>query len=191
MCKMARARRKGLLWIVVALLVLYCALIGLRSLYPIRFMESVLELAEGQSFDPALVASVIRVESRFRAGAISPRGAIGLMQIMPETGAWIAEKLAWSGFEPEQLLDPYVNLQFGTWYLRYLHDRFGDIETTLMAYNAGPTNAERWIVEPHEVFPETDVYVKRILDAVSVYRFYFLHPWIPRITPSITLSRCR
>ena len=90
---------------------------SISSLDPhLTILRSKVDLSATQNgLDPALVASVVRCESRFNATAVSPRGAIGLMQMMPETATWIAQELAVPNFEIEQLYDPVLNLRFGSW----------------------------------------------------------------------------
>jgi len=166
-------------------LLAYAGLIGLRILYPMAYAEEIAEVAEISGLDPALVAAVVRCESRFRPSVVSPRGAVGLMQIMPETGAWIAEQIALPGFDADRLDEPELNLRLGTWYLRSLLDRFGDRDDALAAYNAGPAHAERWVSGEGTVFPETRAFVARIRGCLPVYRFYFANPWVLRITPSL------
>lgn len=103
------------------------------------------DLSKEYRFHPALILSLIRVESRFHAWAISPNGAIGLMQLMPETGRWLADRLgvAWDG--PATLLDPETNLRFGVYYLAYLREKYnGDPKTYLAAYNVGPKRIDDW-----------------------------------------------
>jgi len=173
--------------VALILMIAYVGLVALRVLYPVAYTKQILSLANEYEIDPELVAAVIRCESRFRADAVSPRGAIGLMQIMPETGAWIAQQLTIPRFEIDQLLEPDLNLRLGMWYLRSLLDRFGTHHDALTAYNAGPSNAERWLNGVETVFPETSVYVKRVARSVPVYRFYFHTPWLLRITPSLLL----
>lgn len=92
--------------------------------------------------DPLLVLSVMHVESHFDRSAVSPRGAIGLMQIRPETAQALAAEigLEWSG--DELLFDPEVNVFLGALYLRQLQDRFLDLDAALAAFHAGPTRIE-------------------------------------------------
>jgi soluble lytic murein transglycosylase len=177
--------RAGL--VLLALLAAYAGLAGLRVLYPIDRTERLAGLARQNGIDPALIASVIRCESRFEATAVSSRGAIGLMQITPETGGWIAEQLGVPDFATDSLYDPDVNLRFGSWYLRYLLDRFGDRDDALMAYNAGPSRVEGWLAGVGDVFPETRAYVERVVRGLPVYRLYFAFPWLLRITPSLLI----
>ncbi len=94
--------------------------------------------------DPFVVASVIKHESRFRKSAVSPKGALGLMQIMPETARYISRKagIAWEGYDG--LKQPQYNIRLGIAYLKYLHGLFdGDFKLVLMAYNWGPGNVKR------------------------------------------------
>lgn len=109
-------------------------------------------VAERYGLDPALVQAVIEVESGEDASAVSSRGAQGLMQVLPETAAWL-------GF-PESA-DPAVSLEAGCHYLRALLDSFGgDVELALAAYNAGPGAVRRWGRIPP--YRETQVFVSRV-----------------------------
>ena len=173
--------------LLLALLLVYAGLVGLRLLYPIAYTAQLIAFSEEHALDPAFVAAVVRCESRFEARAVSPKGAVGLMQIMPDTGAWIALQLEISDFEADRLTEPDLNLRLGAWYLRHLLDRFGNEDDALMAYNAGPSNAERWADDSGSVFPETQAYVERVSRCIPVYRLYFAAPWLLRITPSLLL----
>jgi len=183
----ASAVRRVLFWMLVILLLLYVGLVGLRVLWPIGLQDIVAQEAEAHSLDPGLVGAVIYAESRFKPDALSSRGALGLMQIMPETGAWIAEQMGLPRPTERELLDPDRNVRFGAWYLRYLFDRFGDVETALRAYNAGPAAAERWRDQRADPYPETAAYVRRVLFARPIYRFYFHVPRLLRIVPPVFL----
>jgi len=90
-----------------------------------------------------LVLAVMHVESRYRAFAVSPVGAMGLMQVMPATGREVAEQLGipWSG--PRTLFDPHVNVRLGVAYLEGLLRRYGSTEVALAAYNWGPGRIDR------------------------------------------------
>jgi soluble lytic murein transglycosylase-like protein len=87
-------------------LLAYAGLVGLRLLYPVAHTAQLIAFAEEHALDPAFVAAVVRCESRFKARAVSPRGAVGLMQIMPDTGAWIALQLEIPDFEADRLTEP-------------------------------------------------------------------------------------
>ena len=92
---------------------------------------------------PSLILSVIHTESGFRRDAISPVGAVGLMQVQPETAREFIEVTGLDLPRGPRLLDPETNIVLGTGYLRLLIDRFGDLRTALAAYHVGPTEIGR------------------------------------------------
>lgn len=146
--------------------------------YPMRLVESVKENAAAESADPFLVAAVMREESHFNPGAVSPVGALGLMQIMPSTGAQIAKELG-EGFNKRNLLEPGTSIRFGSWYLGKILKRFkGDAVLAIAGYNAGPNAAARWAASlPAETdefvesipYEETRGYVKRVLRSYAEF----------------------
>jgi len=108
-----------------------------------RVMAAIVREARRNGLDPALVAAVIQVESRFDPFAISSVGARGLMQLMPPTAQWLLEKAAEpTRIRPTHLFNPVLNIELGTTYLAQLMSRFdGDLTRALIAYNAGPSVA--------------------------------------------------
>lgn len=119
-----------------------------------RAAAAVVREARAAGLDPLLVAAVIEVESTWRNFAVSPVGAVGLMQVMPATGAWFGEKLGLPSTGRDELFDPERNIHIGVHYLADLHQRFGRMDLALVAYNAGPNRAreiakgpelERWL----------------------------------------------
>lgn len=119
-----------------------------RLLYPIHYGEIIVEHSHQYNLEPQLVAAVIRVESNFNNEAESSKGARGLMQIMPDTGAWAAEKMGMNDFNAEKLFDPQVNISLGTWYLQDLYNNFNaNPYTALAAYNGGRGHVKRWLDE--------------------------------------------
>jgi len=170
-------RKKAFGWIFLTLLFLLSVPSSLKIIYPLRHGEVIARWAATYRLDPHLVAAVIRSESRFRTNAISHAGAIGLMQITPPTGQWIAEQLNVTGFTEDTLFDPELNVQFGTWYLRHLLDQFNNnVEAALIAYNAGPSNLRRWWSGEGTIFPETAAYVAKVQRAWSRYRLFYELP---------------
>jgi soluble lytic murein transglycosylase-like protein len=116
--------------------------------------------AERNRLDGLLLAAVVETESSFSPKAVSPDGAIGLMQVIPETGALYGKT---------NLFDPNVNLEVGCQYLAGLIDRYhGDLELAVAAYNAGPTAVTRYGGVPP--FPETRDYVKSVLSRYAEHR---------------------
>ena len=146
-----------------------------RAVYPLRYEQIVRAHARNYRLDPALLAAVIYQESKFKADARSSSGAVGLMQLLPATAMGIAERTGGSAFEVDDLLDPEINVRYGSWYLRHLLDRYGDEQTALAAYNAGQTNVDRWRREGRGIaFAETRHYVDRVRELRDVYhRAYF------------------
>jgi soluble lytic murein transglycosylase len=143
----------------------------LRARYPLRYEHIVRGHAENYELDPALVAAVIYQESKFDPEARSESGAIGLMQLLPETAKGIAARTGGSQFRVEDLDDPEINVRYGSWYLRHLLDKYGDEKTALAAYNAGQQNVDTWLDEGRGIaFPETRHYVKRVEHLKTLYR---------------------
>ena len=96
--------------------------------------------------DSNLTAAVIKSESKFKHTATSHRGAVGLMQLMPETAEWIAEQLNDKSYSVEGLHEPDRNIRYGTWYLAELEREFqGNDILALAAYNAGRGNVKAWM----------------------------------------------
>jgi soluble lytic murein transglycosylase len=142
-----------------------------RVRYPLRYEAIVRTHARNYDLPPALLAAVIYAESKFDASARSGAGAVGLMQLLPDTAEGIAERTGGHGFVRSDLLDPEINVRYGAWYLRHLLDRYdGDVPTALAAYHAGQGNVDEWRRRGVGVqFPETRSYVRRVLDAEKVY----------------------
>ncbi len=131
--------------------------------------------------DPYLIAAVIREESVYNPDAVSPAGALGLMQVLPQTGQMIAGRLGGESFSKERLFDPRYNIRMGSWYLGQLAEKFDHNPVYMVAaYNAGPEAVARWIqqfggIEPDEFiesipYTETRLYVKRVLRSHREYR---------------------
>lgn len=143
---------------------------------PLKHEDIIRQQAADKDLDPALVAAVIYAESRFR-DATSHAGARGLMQITPQTAQEIARRSGGTQFVQEDLATPQVNISYGTWYLRWLSERYGGNDAlTLAAYNAGTGNVDKWIardpgMRTDEIpFPETRHYVAKVLSAREDYR---------------------
>lgn len=105
--------------------------------------EQVLRASVEYSVDPCLLMAVIEVESTFRTHAVSSAGARGLMQVKPTTAEWIMRKWGVPYLGPESLHDPRVNIPLGAMYLAYLHERFGNTDHAIIAYNIGPNALAR------------------------------------------------
>ena len=141
-----------------------------RLRYPLRYEEIVVGHAKNYRLEPALLAAVIYQESKFDADARSSSGAVGLMQLLPETGQGIADRTGGREWKPADLLTPELNIRYGAWYLRHLLDKYDDEELALAAYNAGQTNVDRWQAADGEIrFAETRHYVARVQELKLIY----------------------
>ncbi len=127
-----------------------------------QLAHTIVREADRHGLDPWLVLAVIAVESGFYNFAVSDKGAMGLMQVMPATGEELAghKRIAWHG--PTTLFDPTVNVRLGVAYLRQLSDRYGRIRIALAAYNWGPGRIDRKLQRGNRV-PEE--YARLVLDA--------------------------
>jgi peptidoglycan lytic transglycosylase len=142
-----------------------------RIRYPLRYSEFVRVHAQRHSLDPALLAAVIYQESKFRAGAKSSSGAIGLMQLTPATARGIAIRTHGSAFKTKDLYNPEINIRYGSWYLDNLFRKYGSERLVLAAYNAGQGNVDRWRANGQPIqFAETKAYVSRVEDLKRIYR---------------------
>jgi len=147
-----------------------------RIRYPLHYKAIVRGHARNYHLNPALLAAVIEVESKFRADAKSSSGAIGLMQILPSTSHGIAVHTGGSSFRTEDLYNPEINVRYGAWYLRHLLDKYDDERTALAAYNAGQDNVDRWLARGSGIrYAETRAYVARVEKLKGVYRDVWGH----------------
>ncbi|MGH7566282.1 MAG: transglycosylase SLT domain-containing protein, partial [Gemmatimonadota bacterium] len=150
--------------------------------FPRGFAGAIDAEARAHEIDAYYVMALIRQESLFDPGAVSPVGAVGLMQIMPATGREIADSTGWEGYEHELLTDPAISLHFGS---RYLEDQLARFEgfwpAVLAAYNGGPHNVALWWSFPERSldaelwidripYKETRNYVKKVIAQYAIYR---------------------
>lgn len=183
-------KRLGRLSAAVILIIFLGAVLLLTSrdlweqFFPVRYVAEINGAVADHGLDPYLALAVIRVESNFRPRARSSVDARGLMQILPETGRWIAEMKGLGEFDPESLYDPAVNIEFGCWYLNYLLKLFeNDEHLTLAAYNAGLGRVRQWLADeawngrPETVnmipYAETRFFVRRVLAVRELYRLIY------------------
>ena len=141
-----------------------------RLRYPLRYEQIVVGHAENYDLEPHLLAAVIYQESKFDADAVSSSGAVGLMQLLPETAQGIADRTGGTGWHERDLVDPELNVRYGSWYLRHLLDKYDDEELALAAYNAGQANVDRWRDQGVGIqFEETRHYVERVQKLKGIY----------------------
>jgi peptidoglycan lytic transglycosylase len=169
-------------FIVVVVLAVPLAAVGLyvfhtkppwyeRVRYPLHYSAIVREQARDKDLDPALVAAVIYQESKFRKDARSSAGAVGLMQLQPETAQAIAQRTGGSSFDVGDLTNPAINISYGSWYLKNLFQKYGNERLVLAAYNAGQGNVDRWIANGQPIeYAETRAFVDSVANLKEIYR---------------------
>jgi soluble lytic murein transglycosylase len=159
---------------------------GIQELtLPLRHEDVIRQQAREKNLDPALIAAMIYQESKFQ-DRTSAAGAKGLMQILPDTAKFIAHKSGGTAFELRDLGTPQINIAYGSWYLRYLIDRYGgNVTLAVAAYNAGENNVDKWVrraggdksFDPKTdiPFPETRGYVASVIHHRKLYRDKYGH----------------
>jgi soluble lytic murein transglycosylase len=181
-----RSRRRGLIRLaalaaVIVAIVVAVVLISTgqtvvplvsEQIYPIHYRDGIARVAERYDLDPHLLAAVVNAESGYDPQAVSPAGAVGLMQLMPDTAEWLTGLDSWQGGESPELTDPDDNLALGACYLDYLIDTLGGgIRPALAAYNAGQGVVGGWIEAAGGedsfdladiVYEETRTFVERV-----------------------------
>jgi soluble lytic murein transglycosylase len=169
-----------------------------KKIYPDYYHTIINDMSEQYSIDPYLVLAIIKAESAFEEDIISPVGAVGLMQLIPSTAAWMIETgmnqvVDFTEWKDVFLTNPEINLELGMTYFRYLLDYFNQkICPAIAAYNAGPGRLNEWLNEGNQAnpdsfietipFPETKNYIKKVIN------FYFLYSMI--YTGQFTMSPC-
>ena len=151
---------------------------------PEEYVPFVEQYADEFGVPVDLVYAVIKTESGFDSSAVSRKGAIGLMQMMPATFEWLTDDILREYLGIGMLYDPETNIKYGTYYLSRLYNRFGDWDTALAAYNGGEGNVSEWLKDkkysddgirlktdkiPDE-FSETKNYVKKVNKALKKYK---------------------
>lgn len=138
--------------------------------YPVAYYGEIKDACKRHGLDEELIMSVIWTESKFDAQARSSAGAIGLMQLMPDTAKWCAD-MNGELFSTEMLTDGAYNIRLGTYYFKYLVDKFDDEKIALAAFNAGEGNVSRWLQDGGKIeFKETERYVNTVLKTKNIYK---------------------
>ncbi|MBQ4136615.1 MAG: lytic transglycosylase domain-containing protein [Clostridia bacterium] len=178
-----RASPLGIISALILIFVIGFALYGeidrriQMRLYPQKYSDYVELYAERYNVPTEIVYSVIHTESGFDPLARSGAGAVGLMQITPDTYDWLL--YVRKEEKPGELTEPTVNIDFGTYFLSYLYKKFGDYDTVFAAYNAGMNRVSSWLDDERYAndgrltdipFTETENYVKKVNNAIKKYK---------------------
>ncbi len=163
---------------VMAILLSYSIGAFYAYFYPMKFKEEIIFYGESYGVQPAVLASVANVESGFSEEAVSNKGAVGIMQLMPSTAEWVASKMG-EEYNKELLLKGEYNIKIASYYISYLLTLFGDTKTALCAYNAGQGNVKNWLSQEEYSsdgvtlskipFEETRNYISKV---EKNYRYY-------------------
>ena len=158
--------------------------VQMRCVYMWDYQDEILLYSGRNNIDPFLVAAIIKNESGFNNKAVSDAGAIGLMQIMPETGRWIARQMGLADYKDADLYKSAVNIRMGCWYVGELEHEFKrNLVLLMVAYNAGRGQTHAWMQEngwDYEFndaaaipYPDTREYVERVLRDRDRYYLYY------------------
>lgn len=172
---------------IVLFIAVFIALVGifhkpiLKQVYKLEYRDIIDKQANTYNLDNNLIYALIKKESKYDPLAVSKKGAMGLMQIMPETGKYIASLLGEKNFKKEDLFDAETSIRYGTYYLAKLYKDFdGDIEAVLAAYNGGEGNVRKWMAENNNEldedkipFRQTKNYVKSIKRDYKIYKYLY------------------
>ncbi|HBX24593.1 MAG TPA: lytic transglycosylase domain-containing protein [Desulfotomaculum sp.] len=156
----------------------------IKQFYPMPYYNAIIQHSANAGIDPYLLTAIMKTESNFNPNAVSPKGARGLMQIMPETGEWIARQSGTGPFHPDLLFDPDTCISMGAWYIADLQQEFGGNKImVLAAYNGGRGNVRNWLDEEkisgnirdieNIPFPETRNFVSKVLWNYKVYSWLY------------------
>lgn len=158
--------------------------VQMHFVYMWPYQQEILEYSRKNNIDPFLVAAIMKNESGFDKKAVSSAGAVGLMQIMPETGRWIAEQMGLENYSDYDLYTTRTNIRMGCWYVGELNHEFKNNMTLVMvAYNAGRGQTKLWMQEngwdfnfnnlDQIPFPDTREYVIKVLRDRDKYYLYY------------------
>ena len=175
--------KKTIIFLVIVLIIVGILFLNkdyiLKKIYKIEYKEYVEKYSEEYNVDKFLVYSIIKAESNFNEGALSSKGACGLMQLMDKTAKEVAENLVIDYESGTTLYNPEKNIKLGIAYFSFLKELYNNDEVALAAYNAGSGNVDKWIKEgiikqdgsdiEKIPFKETNMYVRKILNNYKIY----------------------
>jgi soluble lytic murein transglycosylase len=144
-----------------------------RMMYPIKYRAEIDASAAEFRVDPLLIAAIIRVESNYKPELVSNKGAIGLMQIMPDTAQWILAMEGFSSLNMDALYDPKSNIRMGAKYIELLNRQFNsNLAEVLASYNAGPGNVSKW--------RESNIWDGK-MESINQIRFWETRKYVDRV----------
>ncbi len=169
--------------VIVPLFLFWVSVAVIKMIYPLKYENIVEKMSQKYDVEKPLIYAIIKCESDFDVNAESSAGALGLMQITPDTFNWL-KKYTRNHYESkEEMLDPENNIECGTLFISILLEKYKNLDVSLSAYNAGIKTTDRWLKDKKlsldgktfENIPyrETKKYVKRVNFAYQVYKFIY------------------
>ncbi|MBR7091063.1 MAG: lytic transglycosylase domain-containing protein [Clostridia bacterium] len=159
------------------ILMLYLGMMSV--MYPQKYQNCIQRYADYYGVDSSIVAGIINCESGYNPDVISHAGAVGLMQIMPSTGQYLAELLNIPNHDESKLTEISYNIMLGTFYVSILMDKYGDVPTMLAGYNAGPGKVDIWLRDTKysqdgrtldtTPYRETNAYIDKVQKNIRIY----------------------
>lgn len=171
---------KKVFFYVFVVIILICMLLCcfIKFFYPAIYKSEINNICKKYKVDRNLVYAIIKNESGFNEGALSNKGAVGLMQLMPSTAEFVAKELNRS-FNLCDLNNPLINVEYGVFYLNYLFDKYKTVESVLYCYNAGEGNYLKLLADVGNFsvavvdFSETKSYIEKVMFDYEMYDFFY------------------
>lgn len=167
-------KRLGMVTIFLVIVVILLGIFHkpiLKQIYKVEYKEVIDKYSEEYNVDRILMYSLIKKESKYDPLAISKKGAIGLTQVMPETGEYIAKLLKDDDYNENSLFDAETNIKYGSFYLAKLDKDFnGDLEAVIASYNGGEGNVRKWMSENNGHLDEEKIPFKQTKDYVKIIK---------------------
>ena len=179
---------KALRFIIIVLSVLFIlvtgAYCGVRYLYPVEYEAQITKCSDEFGVSRELVLAVVKCESGFDADAVSSVGAVGLMQLTPDTFEWVQKRLDGSvSYDRQSLFDPDTNIRYGVYLLKLHLDEFEDEKVALAAYHAGRGKVNEWLADPdispdgktlsYIPYNDTSIHVEKVAKTIKIYEFLY------------------
>lgn len=165
--------------LILIMLVFVLILIFYLNLYPLKYKKEIANISNSYQIKKELIASIVNTESSFNKNAKSSKGAVGLMQLMPATAKWVCE-LKGIEYKEENLTNVTYNLDLGVYYLKYLINKFDNLDNAIIAYNAGEGTVSKWLSNKeysqdgkeltYIPYKETRDYIKKVNNGIKFYK---------------------
>ncbi|MBE6557395.1 MAG: lytic transglycosylase domain-containing protein [Ruminococcaceae bacterium] len=182
---MARPSRSVMIALILVVAVLFGLLADLiwtgfeKLAYPKKYSDYVETYAKQYNVPPHVLYAVIKTESGFDSAAVSKKGAVGLMQFMPDTFDWLTNEMLFEHLADGMRYDPETSVRYGAYLLSHLYKRYGNWSVALAAYNAGIGTVDKWLEDPTYAdsegglkaipYKETRNYIKKVTKAQATY----------------------